>query len=76
MELKLENNPFGFFSQGLGMPFMRANTMNESNSDVNELFSTLFGNMMAPDEGCLIFEFSHGGVQPEHLFGKILCKVL
>ena len=72
MELKFENNPFGFFSQGLGMPFMRANTMNESNPDVNELFSALFGNMMGPElqgEGPNIRIF-HGGVQPEHLFGK------
>ena len=72
MELKMGANPFGFFSQGLGMPFMRANTMDDANPDINDLFSSLFGNMMHPDmngdsPNIRIF---HGGMPPEHLFGK------
>ena len=73
MELKLEKNPFGFFSNGLGMPFMRANTMDDPNPDINELFSTLFGNMMHPDmqgEGMPNIRIFHGGIPPEQLFGK------
>ena len=72
MELKMGSNPFGFLSQGLGMPFMHANTMDEANPDINELFSSLFGNMMHADmsgEGPNIRMF-HGGMSPEHLFGK------
>ena len=79
LELKLDKNPFELFSQGFargfgGMPpFMQANTMNESNPDINELFSSLFGNLMNPDlnhEGPNIHIFQGGIPAPEHLFGK------
>ncbi len=75
MELKLEKNPFGFFPAGLGMPFMRANTMDDGIPDVNDLFSTLFGGMMhgnmQEDDGQMPnIRIFHGGMPPEHLFGK------
>ena len=69
MEQDMGNNPFGFFSNGLGMPFMRPN-QNESPEDLNDVFASLFGNMLNPEmaqRGPNIRIF-RGGMPPEHLF--------
>ena len=54
-EQQMLHNPLGMFSggnmNGLGMPFMNMQT-NIGSEDVNELFSSLFGNMLnTPTEG-------------------------
>ena len=73
LEQKLGDNPFSFFSQAAGMPFTHGPTLDESQHEIDELFSTLFGNIMNQNMGgqdipnVRIF---HGGIQPEHLFRK------
>lgn len=73
LEQEFGDNPFSFFSHASGMPFMRGETMDETNPDINELFSSLFGNMMNTTMGghnvpnVRIF---HGGVPEEQLFGR------
>lgn len=78
LEEELGNNPFSFFSQAAGMPFSHGPTSDESQHEINELFSTLFGNMMNSNmmshnmgghemPNVRIF---HGGISPEHLFQK------
>lgn len=71
LEEEFGENPFGFFSQAAGMPFMRQPNMNEPNIDVNDLFSSLFGNMMNVPMGHEMpnIRVFHG-VPPEHLFSK------
>ena len=69
MEQDMTGNPFGFFSNGLGMPFMRPN-QNESPEDLNDVFASLFGNILNPEmsQGSPNIRIFHGGMPPEHLF--------
>jgi len=78
LEQELGDNPFSFFSQATGMPFTHGGTNDDSHQEINELFSTLFGNMMNPNmmnptmggnemPNVRIF---HGGIPSEHLFQK------
>ena len=72
LEQELGNNPFSFFSQAAGMPFSHGPTSDESHQEINELFSTLFGNMINPNMGQEMpnVRIFHGGIPSEHLFRK------
>ena len=58
MELKFGDNPFAHLAGG-NMPFMRMPTMNQSDGDIGELFSALFGGMGGESPNVQIF---HGGI--------------
>ena len=59
MELKFGDNPFSHLAGG-NMPFMRMSTPHDSDGDVGELFSALFGGMMGGESpNVRIF---HGGI--------------
>lgn len=74
LEQDMGNNPFSFFSHATGMPFMKhPHTMNETNDDMNDLFASLFGNIMHANMGSEMpnIRVFHGGMPtPENLFGK------
>ena len=62
MELKFGDNPFAHLAGG-NMPFMRMPTMNESDGDIGELFSALFGGMMGGESpNVQIFHGGMGGI--------------
>ena len=73
LEQDLGDNPFSFFSKTTGMPFMKPHTMDETNNEMNDLFASLFGNLMQANMGSDMpnVRVFHGGMPtPENLFGK------
>ena len=61
MELKFGDNPFAHLASA-NMPFMRMPTMHESDGDIAELFSTLFGGMGGESPNIRIFHGGMGGI--------------
>ena len=71
-EQQMMQNPMGMFSGGGGMPFMNMQA-NVDSEDINELFSTLFGNVLnTPVEGMSKQGMFKGmnGFPIEELFSK------
>ena len=59
MELKFGDNPFAHLAGG-NMPFMRMPTAHDSDGDIGELFSALFGGMMGGESPNV--QIFHGGM--------------
>ena len=74
-EQQMLNNPLGMFSQsmggGMGMPFMKMPT-NINEEGVNELFSSIFGNILNPQTGNMpnVQMFNSSNIPMEEIFSR------